>query len=173
MAKNSKAGSGWLVVALCFMVILAAAPFLIQADKKFDVVYSAEHERPGFETAPETIRVYASPNVKWDEVSGTRKLIYYLCIVAVGVVCFAQARGVQTGKGYGGQVSLAVPIILALYIGISGYSASLDSGSLVMGFTDFVNQFKIPADVAERVQSGEVRFIKDTNGLLSAHFAAQ
>lgn len=97
-----------LVVTLIPAVFFLAAIFIVQFDKKPEVVHHAAIERPGYEPAPETYYVEASPHKKWaDYWAGNWFLVVLGFVVSVGGT-FAYITYVEKEVKQGSWVPIGV-----------------------------------------------------------------
>jgi len=178
--------ASWVAVAAGLMAVLQIAVTYVKSNKSFEIVYSAEHKRPGYEDYLAQIRVYASPAIKWGETSDFGKGLGRVFWVAIAAACFYvgtdrhltrkpitnnsdEGKGNQLGKAIG---IVFAPVVACAITWFASYSASLDQGSLVKNFDEFKTEFKIDNETADKIvkEGGTGINIKDNNGLLTAYF---
>lgn len=169
-----------LIVSGAIIGIFLIAIIAVSADKRFSTVYASETVNTSGNVFEAEARVYASPSIKWQQSNNKGLLFICLALIPVGGYFIASGALLKkkspesdpkgTSSWLLNMVVYCSPIIGAAVFGLSGYSASLDKGSLVTTVQDLKTNYGISDEQIQKLASGERRYIKDETGALAAYF---
>jgi hypothetical protein len=168
--KFIKANS-WLLFAVGAMLVIQSCIWYVKSEKKFPVTYMGAVDRQNYEDDPATVRVVASPAIKWDQSPGLWKAlgrIFWLTII--GAAFYIGTDRLKNASMAANLIAFVSPIVLSCLCFFCSYSASLNEGTLVKHFTDFKAEFKISDEQAGKIERQEIKNIKDESGLLTTYF---
>ena len=171
----------WIGISAFLMLMLFVAKTYVTANKKFEVVYSAETQIAGYEKSPAAVRVYASPHIKMAEVPFAPKLLGWILWISIAVVGYWVGSDKYLGnkqvnspnEGEWKKYLIWLPVVLCAIVWFASYSASMDQGSLVTTAENLVNMYGIPQSTLDKVISHEIKNISDEKGLLTAYFTGK
>ena len=185
MNKRRKLAA-WVIASCCFMVAIQLFISLaVKSDKKFDVVYSQPVDREGYQDEPAAVRVYAAPALKWAEAPTAGKTFGFILWALIPLAGWyvgtdryhgkTKVNDPKPDKGWFGLLIFLVPVVLSIVFYIAAYSASLDQGSLVITYDEFITRFQIDQETARKIvnEGGAGTSIRDANGLLTAYFTGK
>lgn len=175
--RKKNESTGWIAASLTFCAIMLFVYLFVSNSNEFTVKYEMEHVRDGYETSPASVTIYASPAIKWGEVSAGWKVAGWISFVLIAVGNFLAWKWDyklgSLGTPWKRLALCFVPILACAICWLASYSSRLDLGAYNAPFDQFKEEMKISDALASKIKEEGgtgVLLIKDENGLLTKWF---